>query len=56
MNSRSQRVLLFLVISLVCSITPASATQNSGIQSNSDNISLFNETYIEDMTKLLNSF
>ena len=57
MNSKHlQQFLILLVIFLVCSITPASATQNSDIQSNSDNISLFNETYIEDMTKLLNSF
>lgn len=57
MNSKHlQQFLILLVIFLVCSITPASAVQNSDIQSNSDNINLFNETYIEDMTKLLKSF
>jgi len=60
MNSKHlQQLLILLIICLVCSITPATAIQNNHIQTNNngDNwIGLFNKTYTEDMTKLLNGF
>jgi hypothetical protein len=58
MNSRVYKCWCFLIVLLVCSITPATAIQNNPnhITSENDWIALFNETYIEDMTKLLNSF
>lgn len=57
MNSKHlQQFLVLLVIFLVCSMTPATANQNS-IKSNNDNVVvLFNETYIKDMSNLLIGF
>lgn len=59
MNSRLYKILIFLVVFLVCSITPASAIQNHNNNiktSDDDYIDLFNETYIYEMNRLLTGF